>query len=273
MITEGDIKSFQTQVWDYYHDHGRHDLPWRIAKPDGSVDPYKIMVSELMLQQTQVARVIPKYYEFLELFPTLQSLASADLGNVLRAWAGLGYNRRAKFLHQAAQTIVGDFGGVFPSTSQDLVKCPGIGINTAAAILAYAFDQPASFVETNIRTVFIHHFFNDKSAIADSAILELVGQTLDYEHPREWYWALMDYGTFLKQSVGNLSRQSKNYAKQSTFAGSRRQIRGHVIRLLGVSRQTEATLSEQIIDDRLVSVLSELLAEDLIKFDGQSYGL
>ena len=273
MITEADIISFQAQVWDYYHDHGRHDLPWRRADPDGSFDPYKIMVSELMLQQTQVARVIPKYYQFLEMFPTIQSLAGAELGDVLRIWTGLGYNRRAKFLQQAGQTIVSDFSGVFPATPQDLVKLSGVGCNTAGAILAYAFNQPVTFVETNIRTVFIHHFFKDESAISDAVILNLVTRSQDSDNPRQWYWALMDYGAFLKQSVGNLSRQGKSYTKQSSFIGSRRQIRGHVIRLLSTSSQTAAALEAHVVDDRLPAVLAELLAEDLIKLDGQAYGL
>jgi A/G-specific adenine glycosylase len=219
--------AFQELVWNYYHDFGRHDLAWRQPEPDGSFDPYKIMVSELMLQQTQVQRVITKYKEFLALFPDVASLAQAQLGDVLRVWMGLGYNRRAKFLHQSATMVMADFGSVFPTDTAQLVKLPGVGINTAGAIASYAYNQPVVFVETNIRTVIIHHFFNDHTGIADKDILKLVEQTLDHEHPREWYWALMDYGSYLKQTVGNVSRQSKTYAKQSTFAGSKRQIRGH----------------------------------------------
>jgi A/G-specific adenine glycosylase len=180
-------------LWKFYAQSGRGSLPWRQPEPDDSFDPYKIMVSELMLQQTQVARVIPKYQSFLEQFPDVQSLAMADLSDVLRVWQGLGYNRRAKFLWQAAGAI--DVLGNFPTTYEELVKLPGIGSNTAGAILAYACNQPVVFVETNVRTVYIHHFFADRIDIHDREILSLVGQTLDREHPREFYWAVMDYGS------------------------------------------------------------------------------
>jgi A/G-specific adenine glycosylase len=264
---------FQETAWQHYHQAGRHDLPWRLAEPDGSFDPYKIMVSELMLQQTQVNRVIAKYDEFLALFPTVAVLAAAPLGDVLRAWSGLGYNRRAKFLHQAAQQIQSEYGGVFPQTAPALVALPGIGVNTAGAILAYAFNQPVVFIETNIRTVFIHHFFDDRDGVADAEIFALVSETLDHEQPREWYWALMDYGAFLKQTVGNRNRQSKSYAKQSTFHGSRRQIRGQVLRLLGQRPHTATELAEQIADERLPGVLTDLVAEQLIRLQGRSYTL
>jgi A/G-specific adenine glycosylase len=159
-------QEFLEALWEHYARVGRGALPWRQPEGDGSFDPYKVMVSELMLQQTQVNRVIPKYTEFLQRFPTVQALSAAELGDVLRAWQGLGYNRRAKFLWQAAQQI--DQLGQFPNTLQDLVKLSGIGVNTAGAILAYAFNQPAVFVETNIRTVYTHHFFEDRTDIAHS---------------------------------------------------------------------------------------------------------
>jgi A/G-specific adenine glycosylase len=155
-----------------------------------------LLVSELMLQQTQVARVIPKYQSFLEQFPDVQSLAMADLSDVLRVWQGLGYNRRAKFLWQAAGAI--DVLGNFPTTYEELVKLPGIGSNTAGAILAYACNQPVVFVETNVRTVYIHHFFADRIDIHDREILSLVGQTLDREHPR----ALNERGRSLSELQG-----------------------------------------------------------------------
>lgn len=173
-----DIAVFQETVWEYYRRHGRHDLLWRQPEADGRFDPYKILVSEIMLQQTQVPRVLPKFVEFLTRFPTVQALAAAPLGDVLAAWNGLGYNRRAKFLWQAAQKVVNDFDGVFPSTSEALVTLPGVGANTAGAILAYAFNQPAVFLETNVRTVFIHHFFKDSDLVTDAQLLELVKASL-----------------------------------------------------------------------------------------------
>ena len=168
------LKDFQQTVWEYYDQSGRHSLSWRLPEPDGRFNPYKIMVSEVMLQQTQVSRVIVKYQQFLELFPTVTDLARAELGQVLTAWQGLGYNRRAKFLWQAAQMVEAEFAGVFPQDQKELTRLPGIGINTAGAIMAYAYDQPVSFIETNIRTVFIHHFFHDQQAVPDQLIMQIV---------------------------------------------------------------------------------------------------
>src|SRR6185437_9030478 len=159
------IQRFMAQLTAYYEAHGRHDLPWRLPAPDGSFDPYKILVSEVMLQQTQVGRVLPKYQQFLSRFPDVKSLATAPLGDVLKMWNGLGYNRRAKFLWLAAQKIVDGFGGVFPSDVQQLELLPGVGANTAGAIRVYAFNKPAIFIETNIRTVYIHHFFDGQKDI------------------------------------------------------------------------------------------------------------
>jgi len=266
-------QDFQQLVWRYYEQHGRHDLPWRVPEPDGSFDPYKIMVSELMLQQTQVSRVIPKYYEFLESFPSLEALAKATLGSVLTAWSGLGYNRRAKFLWQAAEKVMRDFQGVFPQETAQLVSLPGVGKNTAGAIQAYAFNQPVAFIETNIRTAYIHHFFEDRVGVGDAEILELVARTVDRKEPRLWYWALMDYGSYLKQTVGNLNKLSKTYSKQSPFQGSKRQIRGHVIRLLTEHPLSLSQLTQAISDPRLPDVLEALVAEQLIIQDGNVYSL
>lgn len=274
MIDDHTKQTFRNTAWDYYHVHGRHDLPWRLPLTGtNAFDPYAILVSELMLQQTQVARVLPKYQQFMGQFPSVEALNRAQLSTVLRTWSGLGYNRRAKFLHQAAEEIVEQYGNEFPKQLAELIKLPGVGINTAAAIQAYAFNQSVVFVETNIRTVFIHHFFHDQTKVADEDILDLVSQTLDHEHPREWYWALMDYGAYLKQTIGNLTRQSQSYVKQSTFQGSRRQIRGQVIRLLSLRSCTRTTLQQHVPDERLEGVLDELLAEHLIRKIGKHYQL
>lgn len=256
-------RDFIDTVWGYYHEHER-DLPWRVADADGSFDPYKILVSEIMLQQTQAQRVIPKYQSFLEQFPTVKSLAAAPLQAVLLAWSGLGYNRRAKFLWQAAQFICEQHRGVFPDSVKLLVALPGVGPNTAAAICAYAFNQPVVFIETNIRTIYIHHFFPNTHKVRDSELLPFITETLDQEHPREWYWALMDYGVYLKATVGNASRSSMHYAKQSRFEGSRRQIRGAVLKCLAGGPLSLTELSKIIVDDRLVSVLNDLVHESLI---------
>lgn len=266
------IAAFQQTVWNYYRAHGRHDLPWRQPGKHG-FDPYRIMVSEIMLQQTQVSRVIPKFELFVALFPTVQDLASASLADVLRAWSGLGYNRRAKFLWQAAAQVMHEHNGVMPDTQVGLAGLAGVGANTAGAILAYAHNQPVVFIETNVRTVFIHHFFADQQAVPDKDIVPLIAATLPEGKTREWYWALMDYGTHLKQTVGNKSRASAHYVKQSKFAGSRRQIRGRVLKLLGDTPASLAELEQTIRDDRLAAVLLDLEREGFISKDGLHYRL
>ncbi len=273
MVDAARLKSFQRTVMAYYQEYGRHDLPWRQPAADGSFDPYKILVSEIMLQQTQVQRVIPKYHDFLERFPTVQQLATAPLADVLRAWSGLGYNRRAKFLHEAAQMISQQSDGQFASDISSLVKLPGVGHNTAAAILAYANDKPVSFIETNIRTVFIHHFFNDQQTVSDEAIMEMVTTTLPKTGARLWYWALMDYGAHLKQTVGNLNQASKTYTKQASFEGSRRQLRGRVIHLLGTGQYSADQLMAKLADQRLDEVLHDLVEEGMIRQQGQQFSL
>lgn len=266
-------KLFRNSVWEYYAAHGRHDLPWRQSEPNGSFDPYKILVSELMLQQTQVKRVIPKFHEFLSLFPDANALAHAPLGDVLQVWSGLGYNRRAKFLWQSAQMVITAFGGEFPANQTELTKLPGVGKNTAGAIMAYAFNVPVAFVETNIATVYIHHFFTDQTNISNFDILQLVEQTMDRAQPRVWYWALMDYGTHLKQTVGNKTRASKTYTKQSPFEGSKRQVRGKVLKLLaGGAKQTQQ-LIEALNDPRAEAVLHDLQQEGMITLEDDRYAL
>lgn len=262
-------QTFQQTVWQYYRRHGRHDLPWRLPDADGAFNPYHILVSEIMLQQTQVPRVLPKYKAFLQVFPDIKTLATAPLSEVLAQWSGLGYNRRAKFLRQAAGTVMQRHRGRLPDTPAELTALPGIGPNTAGAILAYAFNRPVVFIETNIRTVYIHHFFADQTGVADKDLAVLAGETLPHDNVREWYWALMDYGTHLKQTVGNTARASKTYAKQSTFQGSRRQIRGQVLKALLSGPRTTAELAEHIADERLADVLNDLGNEGLVvRLDG-----
>jgi A/G-specific adenine glycosylase len=276
-MNDSRIDDFVQLVGEYYAAHGRHDLPWRLPKVDGDFDPYCIVVSELMLQQTQVSRVLPKFAEFITAFPSFAVLAAASLSTVLQAWSGLGYNRRAKFLWQTAQTIQTEYGGRLPSTAEGLTRLPGIGSNTAGAILAYAYNQPVVFVETNIRTVFIHHFFANQDSVTDKQIIALLQASLDVAQseydPRQWYWALMDYGTHLKKTAGNASRSSATYSKQSAFHGSRRQIRGQVLRLLGGESLTMPEFQTHTSDNRLSEVLRDLEAEGLIERRGSHYQL
>lgn len=258
------MTAFQRMVWDYYAKHGR-DLPWRRPDSEGTFDPYKILVSEIMLQQTQVQRVIPKYHSFLERFPSVESLAEAPLATVLSEWSGLGYNRRGKYLREAARVLVAKD---MPWQFEDLVACKGIGANTAAAVIVYAYNQSLAFVETNIRTIFIHHFFKDREGVTDKELLPIVESAIDRENPREWYWALMDYGVHLKTTIGNTARASKHYAKQSKFDGSKRQIRGQVLRLLADRDWSQREMVEHIRDSRLEAVLTDLLREGMISEQG-----
>ncbi len=269
MLTPGQITEFQRMVWRYYDDSGRA-LPWREPELDGTYNAYKILVSEVMLQQTQAARVIPKYSAFLERFPSLVDLADASLHDVLLAWQGLGYNRRARYLREIARQIKEQHDGWLPDTLPELTALPGVGHNTAAAILTYAFNQPHAYIETNIRSVYLHHFFKDEPGVADKQILELVEQTLDRKNPREWYWALMDYGVFIKQTVGNPNVLSKQYAKQTKFHGSAREIRGAILRILAAGPQEIQDLHMTINDSRLDAILRQLIKEQLIKKSGKS---
>ncbi len=254
LLTPTEIKAFQKQIMTHYRLHGRV-LPWRLT-----VNPYRIWVSEIMLQQTQVDRVIPKYRLFLKQFPTVQKLAAASLVSVLRLWQGLGYNRRARYLREAAIVIAKKYQGKFPSNDLELLKLPGIGRYTAAAIAAFAFNQPVVMIETNIRQVYVHYFFHDQFNINDKQILSLIEQTLDKKNPRKWYWALMDYGAYLKKQHGNINIRSKHYIKQSTFQGSNRQIRGQVIKELLRSNLTTDQLAQVVTASNKSQLKDNLLA-------------
>lgn len=251
---------FKEIIWEKARELYR-SMPWR-----ENTDPYFVLVSELMLQQTQVDRVIPKFHEFIATFPTIASLAEASLADVLKVWSGLGYNRRAKFLHMAAQQIVTDFHGEIPDALEDLVKLPGIGPNTAGAILAYSFNQPVVFIETNIRTVYFHHFFQGKALVSDVALRTIVAETIDTEHPREWYWALMDYGAFLKkQGAGRLDK-SKHYKKQAPLKGSLREVRGLIMKELIKGDLDREELRTRIpLDERFDIALQALITEQMVE--------
>jgi A/G-specific adenine glycosylase len=226
-LTQQCIRVFRTIIYDHYHNFGRKDLPWRTTS-----DPYAIFVSEIMLQQTRVDRVITKYPEFIAAFPDFTTLAQAPLREVLQVWQGMGYNRRAIALREGAIRVMREFDGVLPRDEPVLATFPGIGRATAASITAFAFNTPTVFIETNVRRVFIHFFFSDREGIHDREILPLVSQTLDQPEPRLWYSALMDYGAMLKKNIPNPNRKSAGYSRQPKFAGSNRQIRGNILRFL-----------------------------------------
>lgn len=220
------LEEFVARVWEHY-DRNARDLPWR-----RTTDPYRVLVSEVMLQQTQVSRVIAPYEAFIAALPTAEALAEAPLTDVLRLWQGLGYNRRAMALKRAAELIMSEHGGRVPDTIEGLTALPGVGHATAAQILAFAFDVGVPFIETNVRAVYLHEFFPGAEGVPDSAILPIVADTIDHNRPREWFWALMDYGTHLKTTTPNPSRRSRHHVKQSAFEGSNRQLRGRVLAAL-----------------------------------------
>lgn len=256
-----DIASFRRSVMQHYRRAGRHDLPWR-----QTTNSYRILVSEIMLQQTQVSRVEEKYRLFLRQFPTLARLAAAPLSSVLAVWSGLGYNRRAKFLHEAAREIVQKHHGSMPCTVEGLETLPGVGPYTARAIAAFAYGQPTVFIETNIRTVFIHHFFMHKQIVSDKDIFPLIEVTLDKKHPAAWYAALMDYGAFLKESGSRVHRKSFQYKKQPPLQGSRREVRGAILKALVQRSHSAASLIKKtgFSSERITEALQTLTRDAMI---------
>ena len=248
-------------------------LPWRVVH-----DPYCIAVSEYMLQQTQVGRVVPKYKEFLQKFPNVEALACSTRREVLLLWSGLGYNRRGIALHNAAKMVVETFGGRFPETEEELLLLPGVGRYTAAAIRAFAYNEDTIMLETNIRTVILHHFFQRQQEVSDKEIetvlhkLFLCGKHEGYD-PRTFYSALMDYGAYLKRSGVRINTKSKHYKQQSTFNGSLRQARGELLRLL---LQTPKGLSLHAMKQRanakkIDEAIASLIAEGVVKQQASRY--
>lgn len=257
-------------------------MPWR-----KTTDPYKILVSEVMLQQTQVERVVPYYKTFLKKFPTVKKLAQAPLSEVLIVWQGLGYNRRAKMLHEAARFILSNqpvptaskktrFNLVFPGSTAELEKLPGVGPYTAGAVAAFAYNHDGIFIETNIRTVVTRHFFGDRESVSDSDVREVLERVHPKGQAREWYAALMDYGAHLKRSGVRINARAKGYTKQSAFAGSAREARGAIVRCLGVAPATKGRLVLLVGVERkeqLEAQLEKLLTEGMIMRSGSRFML
>ncbi len=222
------------------------ELPWRRTR-----DPYPIWISEVMLQQTQVARVEARWDDWFARFPTVEALAQADDADVLAAWQGMGYNRRALALHRAARQVVEEHGGVFPHEREALIDLPGIGPSTAAGIRAFAFDEADVYLETNVRSVFIHEFFSaTDEKVPDKELVPLVRASCPASgcDVRGWYYALLDYGAWLKKNVPNPSRRSSSYTRQSRFEGSHRQKRAAVVRILLAARDAGAALTTEQVD-------------------------
>ncbi len=247
------MDAFIKTIWDYYEKFGR-DLPWR-----HNTTTYRVVVSEIMLQQTQASRVVKKFDSFIKRFPTWQSLAKASTTDVLKEWQGLGYNRRGLNLQRLAQTVKGKL----PSTHAELLELPSIGPNTAGSVLAFAFNLPYPFIETNIRSVFIHFFFKkSRGKVHDKKLMPLIEEALrdkrNQKNPREWYYALMDYGSMLKQTEINPSRRSKHHVKQSTFKGSNRELRSHILKLVLKSPIQEKDIVKAFPDKKVEAVLKNI---------------
>ncbi|MGA2933824.1 MAG: A/G-specific adenine glycosylase [Methanomicrobiales archaeon] len=276
-LTTGLVRLFQKFLMLFYNSCGR-DLPWR-----RTTDPYRILVSEFMLQQTQVERVLVKYPEFLGRFPDIEVLARAPRHEVLLAWQGLGYNRRALSLHETARRVVDEYHGSVPLDRTLLDSLPGIGGATAGAIVVFSTNRPEIFIETNIRRVYIHLFFPDAVKVHDREIEPILGKTMIKKQPREFYYALMDYGSALKKGIGdpngsllkrgamNPNTRSASYSRQSTFQGSDRQVRGILLRHLlagNGAREEELRDLARVEPGRLERILKGLERDGFIERSG-----
>lgn len=253
------MNKFQKKIWDFYSDKGRPYLPWR-----KKITPYRIWVSEIMLQQTQVDRVVPFFNRWIKKFPTMKKLANASQSEILTAWKGLGYNSRALRMQKVARL------GSLPKTYDELLQLPGIGPYTAAAICAFAYNQPVVMIETNIRRVFIDSFFKSQENIHDRDILKLIEKNLYKENPREWYWALMDYGAYLGKTITNPNKKSRHYTVQKKFKGSDRELRGGI---LGILLEVKKVSFEKLFDrlkklstdrERIEGVIGQLEKEGFL---------
>jgi A/G-specific adenine glycosylase len=264
------IAAFREAVLGYYETSGRNTLPWRL-----NTAPWPVLVSEFMLQQTQIERVIPYWKRWVKLWPEPADLAAAPLASALREWNGLGYNRRGRFLWECARRITGEYGGIVPDTPEKLITLPGIGAYTAGAVACFAYDYPAVFIETNIRAALIHFFFASRERVHDSELAGILEESLCGEdNPRVWYWALMDYGAALKKAAPNPNRRSAHYTRQSRFEGSSRQRRGAILRsLVAEGPASVKSLAERtgIEPGQLYGTLAALEKDFMIACDGGVY--
>lgn len=268
------MHEFTERLLEWYAAHKR-DLPWRETS-----DPYKILVSEMMSQQTQISRVVPKYYAFLDRFPTEKSLASAPLADVLVMWSGLGYNRRAKYLQLAVWAVVEEYDGVWPDTVEGLMGLPGIGPYTAGAVSAFAFEKPVLVVDANVKKV-----FNRVFGLTEKEIPDKVMEVLPREHVRDFYNALMDvssayfsrgakidadypFGDFCAWFNGGDVPELKKY-KQSKFEGSNRWYRGQILKKLAFGELFVSEIEGFENSDLYFGALTQLLDEKMVVKEGE----
>ncbi len=265
------LAQFRAQVLSFYDEHGR-TFAWRKTS-----DPYHILLSEVMLQQTQTSRVVPKYERFLSLWPTLEALSQATVLDLLTEWKGLGYNRRALYLLSCAKESEA-WGWTLPESEQQLRALPGVGKATSAALLAFAFNKPSIYLETNIRAAIIHAFFSDEEKIRDRKIEEVLALLLDgIDDYKTWYYALMDWGVLVKALLPNPNRRSAHYSRQGAFENSNRQIRGQLIHYLTETGPQDAERIAVVLDrfeeERVLACLSALVGEGFVQEDGGVYSI
>lgn len=269
---------FKKLIWNWYTEN-RRDLPWRPPAPHKKTHPegytfypltpqnqkwtkqhaYEIFISEIMLQQTQVDRVVPFFETFIKELPDWQALAQCPQPTLLKLWKGLGYNRRALNTKKAAQYVLEHHGGNLPQDIKELQKIPNVGVYTSAAIMNFVHGIPTPLIETNVRTVFFHHFYTKKDSVDDITLMKKVLATLpnhNTQHsvsadPREWMYALMDYGSHLRREGIKITNKSKHYTKQKSFKGSKREIRGKILEILLHDPLLHREILEQKISDDL----------------------
>jgi len=264
-ISRARISAFQDMIFLWWQEHKR-DLPWRKTR-----DPYRILVSEVMLQQTQVSRVLPKYDEFLRVFSDVNALSQASTAQVLRLWHGMGYNRRALYLKKTAETVRDMYGGIFPEDEQSLTKLPGLGRYTARAILVFAYEKDVAMVDTNIRQIITHFFYKGKQQ-REKTILDMADTLFPRGRSWEWHQALMDYGA-LEMSRVRGKRVSVG-RKQAPFRDSNRYYRGRVIDVLRVGEADEwkmvADFSRQYDKpaEYFTGVIGQLIKDGLVERRG-----
>jgi A/G-specific adenine glycosylase len=252
-------------IYSYYKQYKR-DFPFR-----NQISPFNVLVSEIMLQQTQTGAVSEKFLNFINYFPDFKTLAEAPLEEVLKIWHGLGYNRRAVALKKIAEIVVNEYDNKLPENIEILNSFPQIGHNTAASIYTFSFDKPAVFIETNIRRVYIYFFFPTSDNVKDKDILPFIEKTIDNSNPRQWYYALMDYGVMLKKTHPELNKKSAHYRKQAPFKGSNREIRGKILKLLIETKsidETKIIKKLKFKSEKIYKVLDQLEKEGFIKREG-----
>ncbi|MBL4587854.1 hypothetical protein JKY79_00760 [Candidatus Babeliales bacterium] len=257
----------RSMIWQFYA-QCRRSFSWREV-----ITPYRILVSEVMLQQTQTSRVEQKFEQFMNKFPTIHDLAKASLHEVLTVWSGLGYNRRGRFLWLASQIVVEQWQGTISDDPDRLVTLPGVGKNSAGSIVAFAYNKPTIFLETNVRAVLIHYFFSDRDDVHDKELLPILNELVDRERARDFYYALMDLGVWLKKKYKNPTRKSSSYNKQSPFEGSVRQVRGAILRCLLAEKKVQKNyLFEKVgYEKELFDLaLKQLVHEELVS-SGRSF--